>query len=660
MSDTKEYKVILKKGQNLDDFYSDLEGSSSIDNIPDRKVEVALRRPISRATNYYLTEDEVEKLRNDPRVEHIDVPLDQREGKYELNWNQTATFTKDPAYYRNSTANYSAGKKQWGLPRVIKGSNYTVKDYSDEFSPGVPGGANDTKWGKSANSSVGGEHELLNETISTTSSGKHVDVVITDEFINPNHPEFWTEVNPTTKPDVFDGTQTEIAGSRVKLFNWYQYSSVLGYNTPNDYPYFDSNGALNYSDDGSNNQGGYNHGTHVAATVAGNTQGWARDANIYYMCFLSTDSVADWTEKMFDYIRYWHKNKPINPETGRRNPTIVNASWGSNFWIYWPRSESFSAYTFRAIKYRTNAEVDLDALSDTGSRSFAVHNALEANGYNNWEFDFQSNGDTFARCVCPWKDTAMNNEIQDLTDDGVLFISSAGNHGFHMDISGGEDYDNYVKLTLNGAYAGAIRPWRGQSPGTCPTAICVGNVSNTIYNGNEEWNARNYNSNFGERVDIWAPGTMIQSAVAAYQAYPVTYYWQTVQHSRTDKFGAVYYDGAVSGTSMSSPQVCGVLACLLEQEPDMTQAEALQHLIETSTPTVGTGIAASPWTDPYRNLGFPSDNHSDSNNRFLRYIKKRPEIGQVYPHSNHKNRKTADSGVKYPRTRTRVTNPVPS
>ena len=28
----------------------------------------------------------------------------------------------------------------------------------------------------------------------------------------------------------------------------------------------------------------------------------------------------------FDYIKVWHKNKPINPLTGRKNPTIVNCN----------------------------------------------------------------------------------------------------------------------------------------------------------------------------------------------------------------------------------------------------------------------------------------------------------------------------------------------
>ena len=185
----------------------------------------------------------------------------------------------------------------------------------------------------------------------------------------------------------------------------------------------------------------------------------------------------------------------------------------------------------------------------------------------------------------------------------------------------------------------------------------MGNIDRQVGNNTAtDVETKAQTSCFTERIDVYAPGSEIMSAIHV-QDYSQ---WDTNTHPRVDKFGAAYYDGAVSGTSMASPQVAGVLACLAEQEPDMNQADALQHLIETSTPNVGTGSAVSPWISPYRNLGFPSDNHSDSNNRFLKYVKKRPEVGQTYPHANHKNRKPTDSGVKYPRSRTRVTNPVPS
>ena len=154
--------------------------------------------------------------------------------------------------------------KNWGLYRVIEGDSVT-------------------NWGSD------GTDEITNRTIVTTSSGKNVDVVIVDAHVNPDHPEF--AVNP-------DGS----GGSRVNQFNWFQYNSVLGYG---------SNGTYTYSTSGASPNS--NHGTHVAGTACGNTQGWARDANIYNMAFSDTLSgVTDWDEKLWDYLRHFHKNKAIN------------------------------------------------------------------------------------------------------------------------------------------------------------------------------------------------------------------------------------------------------------------------------------------------------------------------------------------------------------
>ena len=67
---------------------------------------------------------------------------------------------------------------------------------------------------------------------------------------------------------------------------------------------------------------------------AGNTQGWARDANIYNINFHPAGSGYggnSWDEYLWDYVRYFHKNKPVNTSTGRRNPTIMNNSWGYSY-----------------------------------------------------------------------------------------------------------------------------------------------------------------------------------------------------------------------------------------------------------------------------------------------------------------------------------------
>ena len=85
----------------------------------------------------------------------------------------------------------------------------------------------------------------------------------------------------------------------------------------------------NYDYDAHLAAGTSDHSTHCAGTVAGNTQGWARDANIYNLDVFGANSGnvdLNGTEA-FQYIKEFHNNKPVNPVTGRRNPTIVNNSW---------------------------------------------------------------------------------------------------------------------------------------------------------------------------------------------------------------------------------------------------------------------------------------------------------------------------------------------
>ena len=95
---------------------------------------------------------------------------------------------------------------------------------------------------------------------------------------------------------------------------------------------------------------------------------------------------------------------------------------------------------------------------------------------------------------------------------------------------------------------------------------------------------------------------------------------------------------------MAGPQVAGIIACLVEQEPNLTQAEALQHLIENSLTEVGS--QGLPEQSPYEGFG-------DSLNRYAFIPKKRPDNGMASPAQLHKNRNT--STIKYPRVRYQTT-----
>lgn len=661
-----EYIVTCRSRADLEDLYNDMETPGGSLYIPDREVELVHRRAISRNTHYMLTEEEAAEVRNDERVIACERPAKDRGITPTPFWTQTGDFNK-------TTSTFASDDKNWGLYRVITGdtSYPAVATYSINVT--APSSSYYTLSGTDRNGSVSGNNvtvtltvgdtvnfvvnasghpfyirvsngganvstpaatnqgtqsgtvswtpntagtyyyqcgvhsamigtitvnaltsnwgsdstaEITNRTITTTASGKNVDVVIVDSHINPDHPEFAANS---------DGT----GGSRVNQFNWFSYSSALGYSTGATYTYSTSGASPNS-----------NHGTHVAGTVAGNTQGWARDANIYNIAFQdSLSGVSDWDEKLWDYLRHFHKNKAVNPATGRRNPTITNHSWGYSY-------NTVQLADITSVTYRGTTT----AVSGTDAQKKIT---LEDNGVpvpaNTYLYD------------TPARVAAVDADIQDAIDDGVIVISSAGNSYWNCELSGGQDYNNYVNA------GGVLYHSRGATPGAADNVICVGSIGSKVAEYKSNF------SNWGSRIDIWAPGSDIISAVYDYASADAEGYGSLPQDPRSSS----YYLASISGTSMSSPQVCGVIACLAESEPNITQAQVSEYFYENYyVEEIGTTGTENHST--YEALG-------DSSNKYLFFFQKRKQTGSlqqtiVGPRNNFV------SGVKYPRTNRMVTN----
>lgn len=559
-----EYIVTCNSKEDLDSLYDDMETTGGSLYIPDRAVELTNRRAISRNTHYMLTESEAEEIRKDSRVLACELTWEEQGVEVGTDWIQTGDFDK-------ISENIDSNDKNWGLYRVNKGATVT-------------------NWGTN-----GSFTEISNRDLHTTWSGKNVDVVIVDDYPNPNHPEFAVNVNGT-------------GGSRCQFsFNWFQYKTALGYSShPTTFDYTKST------------QG--HHGTHTAGTTAGNTQGWARDANIYTMGFSYT-GISNWSDILWDYIRHFHKNKSINTSTGRRNPTVVNNSWGGST----TRGISFvQSVTYRGTTTDISSMTVADKITTLRANGVPVTYLTSANAYYLYRI--------------PARSTAMDADIQDAIDDGVILVGSAGNSKWNCESSGGQDYNNYIYLVAGPWSSRTIYHSRGSSPGSGGDMICVGSL------GTKTQEYKSNFSNWGGRVDIWAPGSNIVSAV----------YSNTIQGSTSPYDGTIadprnssYYIASISGTSMSGPQVAGLLACLCEQEPNLTQAEALQYLKEGALADCGDD-GTTP--EQSNNEGF-----GDSNNRYLFDMRKRPLDGMSHPAVLHKNRNTTIAGVKYPRVRNNKT-----
>jgi subtilisin family serine protease len=134
------------------------------------------------------------------------------------------------------------------------------------------------------------------------------------------------------------------------------------------------------------------------------------------------------------------------------------------------------------------------------------------------------------------RSSALDIAVRSAVADGVVFVVAAGNS------------------TANACQS---------SPAGEPLAITVGSTTSA--------DARSSFSNYGSCVDVFAPGSSITSA------------WYT----------STTASNTISGTSMASPHVAGVVALGLEIAPNSSVAQISDWITSTATPGIigdaGTG-----------------------------------------------------------------------
>jgi hypothetical protein len=551
----QEWIVTLHRKEDLNSFYEDMETPGGNLFIPDRAVDVEKRRTISRNTHYMLTYDEAQLLKADDRVWDVELA-------------ELVDITIRPMYKINQ-AEFS---KSWFGD--VNDVNWGLLRHSEEL--------NRSNWGDD------GTSQYVSD-LSVTASGKHVDVVIVDGHIDPAHPEF--AVNP-------DGS----GGSRVIQYNWFQNNIGQGTGT---YVY-DRSGSYTNSADATDND----HGCHCAGTVAGNTQGWARDANIYNISPYSTNpswgSVGYSSTTMWDYIRAWHNGKSINPVTGRKNPTVTNNSYGSSITVGQNGFGNITRINYRGTDFNPGRDLTVAELQARGCYATAVNNFAFPNYF-----------------------TSRVADLQDAIDDGIIIVASAGNDYWKTTQSGDQDYNNLAYLTYSGfTYNFYFHRGTGSGAGY-PPIINVGALSN---DSNED---KTGFSCCGNAVDVFAAGEAIQSSLhtAAGQ----------LGSSRIDQRDNSYYLGKYQGTSMAGPQVAGVVAILAEAWPNMTQTEAHAWVVDNAVDGEMFDTGADDPMDLQSLQGAP--------NKILRWINQRSVSGNAFPPKNFRPRPS--TGVTYPRPRIR-------
>ena len=146
-------------------------------------------------------------------------------------------------------------------------------------------------------------------------------------------------------------------------------------------------------------------------------------------------------------------------------------------------------------------------------------------------------------------------------------------------------------------------------------------------------------SDCGPGVDIYAPGTSIMSVLNT------DYSGGGTTDPRSGSLPS-YKIGKISGTSMASPQVAGLVACLMETYPHYTQEQAKAYLI-SKWAVQGQLYDATSTEDPT-----DTDDLQGSPNVHVKYNFERSIDGAMHPKKDYNLRPT--TGALYPRAKRTV------
>lgn len=565
MALTKKTVVTLKRGVDVDAFINEMRSAGSTTAfVPTREVRIHNLKPESlRNVDFIMTEQEAIELRNDPRVAACRWGNKAENG---IKFGTSATNTDYRLYSRASS--YIAG----GAP-IFRDLNWGLKDCYFNSNPFTTNLSNNT-------------------STPYVLDGGGVDVVIFDTGLQVNHPEF-TDAN---------------GNSRVQQIDWWVASGSSGNRPWTPDPAQNNMPTGFYQDfDG--------HGTQVGSIAVGKTYGWATNSNIYVMTGIDNPGSIP-VSLGFNLIRMWHDNKPLDPQTGFKRPTIVNCSFTSLF----QNVSIIEGGNYRGRNWYTA----------TGSNDPAPNKTTAAYG-------IIPTTSTFG----PVRSATEDAEVEDCIANGVVVIAAAGNDGYKIDVVGGSDYNNYANWTDTSTNPnGVASSWyyhRGATPAATDGVICVGAIdyvkSNTqvVYSSGGgaslavsypptyaplNATAKAFFSACGPRVDVYAPGGYVAGAASNskpltpnsnpnYLEYPVTSYYANPEFKQQKE----------SGTSQAAPQVTGLLACILQASPFFDQTDVSTWISLNSANKVANITPAVPpanyvaYTDLYNLQG--------SNTRYL-------------------------------------------
>lgn len=521
-----------------------------------------------------MNEEQAEKLRQDPRVWSVSlrpeelgmkpVPANTNFIEYPV----TGNFWKDDTI---APTTVSATDYQWGHLHCAGSSAQRDK----------------------GNFGSGATYESKNDSVVVFNDGRHVDVVIVDDPVSFDCDE-WN--SPST------------GQTRFVQYDWFNELNTFVGSIDDDGITLPT-GAVTYYDNATNP---IYHGVHVTGTVAGQHYGWAREANIYALQILGTMPSGQSLDPLllFDYLRAFHRNKPVNVVTGKRNPTITNHSWGYSF-----------GGTLEDLFPAGFAISDITNIFYNGVNYNSGNPGLSGWTMAGIEADF---GIGANKLDIPADYPALNADVEDAVEDGVVVIAAAGNSNYHMVNNTDVEWNNSVSISG----FGTVNYNRGMAPGNAVGVVNVGAL-----NKDAAFTRATY-TNFGPRVDVFAPGTNIISSWVDPNNITGGLAGQGIADS---KYGGSNWFYPISGTSMASPQVAGIAACLATGKERFTNADVLAYLQKTSiqdnmTFNTGTGdFADITCKKDSPNLYLHAENPRSTTGYIVSQRGERKETGMVFP-----------------------------
>jgi subtilisin family serine protease len=319
--------------------------------------------------------------------------------------------------------------------------------------------------------------------------------------------------------------------SRIQQINWYTASGLSGTQSANHYRDYDG------------------HGTHCAGIAAGLKYGWAKNAHIYSQKLSGLEgpgdsgtgiSIAD----AFDAIRLWHAAKT----NGR--PTVVNMSWGYGG----TASGNPTNGVYRGTPWTWGVDyTNRAALFAATGVSVTISDFYGVFGYDYYRV--------------PVRVASVDAEVEDMISAGIHVCIAAGNDWHKADLAAGPDYNNTV------TFGGTTRSYHQGSSPRSQNAFMVGNIDTAQILDTTYKDKTASSSSRGPSVNIWAPGTNIVSACSTTNDG-----YSTIADPRDPLYNIM----SISGTSMASPQVAGVVAQYLQVYPDITPAQMQDRIFNDS------------------------------------------------------------------------------